>query len=94
MKQKFPPSLVDPRNLQLYAGDTIATVSPHWGGSLNSLKVMVKDEYIDIVKPMAFPKVKNPGELNAWIHGGIPILFPFAGRVYFKGDQGKYSYYK
>lgn len=59
-----------------------AEISPHWGGMLS--KLTSKIDKSPILKDIT-------EDQHPWPHGGIPILFPFAGRTWHQGTVGHYS---
>lgn len=67
--------------ITLRNGPTTATILPMAGATLASLDVAGK--------PILIPVRANVAD-GAWPAGGMPICFPFAGRVWHEGKLGAY----
>lgn len=61
-----------------------ASVVPSHGGLLQSLAYKVHDRWLDVLHT---PPATS---LTEWPHGGMPLCFPFAGRVFHQGTPGHY----
>jgi galactose mutarotase-like enzyme len=64
-----------------------AEVLPFLGARVNRLTYHEKD----IIYPIG-DGLENKASGNSWIHGGMPFLFPFAGRVKLDGEDNKFSF--
>ena len=67
--------------VHLANGDLRASILPGAGGTVRSFTVRGK--------PVLFP-VTEPVTAGAWPAGGMPLCFPFAGRVWHQGKPGSY----
>ena len=67
--------------IQLANGDLTASILPGAGGTVASFTVRGK--------PVLFP-VTMPVSAGMWPAGGMPLCFPFAGRVWHQGKLGNY----
>lgn len=56
---------------------------PKRGGLVSSIKWQESE--------ILYPPELDPQATSAWVHGGMPLLFPFAGRVFDEGRQGLYE---
>jgi galactose mutarotase-like enzyme len=70
--------------MELVAGEQRCTIRPDLGGRVTSL-------IIDGQEWLWMPDNTTPNE-HGWIHGGIPFLFPFAGRVWHNQQLGHYCW--
>ncbi|MEZ4743890.1 MAG: hypothetical protein R3B45_15835 [Bdellovibrionota bacterium] len=70
-----------------------AKILPSLGGTVTSLKLLTPDELLFQLdwQNLTTPSTENPSK-NLWPGGGIPILFPFAGRVWTENNKGHYRW--
>lgn len=73
------------QSIVLRSGSVAAIVDMGRGGMISSLAASVDEE----VWPMIETPEEDPG---VWPMGGIPFLFPFAGRCYQDGRMGEYTW--
>jgi galactose mutarotase-like enzyme len=78
-----------PQEITITSARNSATILPCHGGTISSL---VFKNVKGAPKEQLWHRSAGPIQAGAWPDGGIPILFPFAGRVWCDGEVGKYRH--
>ena len=77
--------------VEIKSATTRVTFAPHLGGRIISYEK--RDELGEWSEFVWFePSAAQGASQNTWCHGGVPVLFPFSGRVYHEGELGSYEF--
>lgn len=83
MTDRSPPEII------LSSGNNYAMILPEQGGTLARLGF---EDASGQVKEQLWSRHARPAPAGQWPDGGLPILFPFAGRVWQQGQVGQYQH--
>lgn len=78
------------KTIELLSGSSSARLLPQAGGLLTSLRLALPNRSSQSIELLWLPSEFNSTGVE-WPGGGMPICFPFAGRVWHEGVVGRYA---
>src|SRR5690242_3062358 len=77
--------------IQLHAGVASATILPARGALVTDLKLAAKRQASGRARAVLWMPSDFNADESGWPGGGLPLCFPFAGRVFHEGRPFEYE---